>query len=373
MPLETIVFWTGKPGSGKSYSAVFESHNLLKLGQIKKVITNLPYNSSFPLLHKVEIIDVEKFMQSAMNPEWLSKENLNGALIIIDEFHLLCPRTGNVEQRRWWRQFLAEVRHHGAVFWALTQSTEQLDREVFKLAPVRYEIINKAVIRSFVLGIPYGPIYDLVWALTGMPHTVFRRSEYVYTTKWISTGRTDVVADLEVFDWYCSRSAAYGSGKDSLDYIKPSVWTAVKGLWRYRFTFLWRFVLLLFVLWLVFGGGAKLFFGKMVRVFPVSQNSERQKTDLGANVKDVPKKNEPDRPINDTESKFLLSELARSQGLMLIGNDLELSRDYEFLAVQSLIPALRLPYYVIGRFVIERQDRQSLDVSERGRFDLFKL
>lgn len=370
MAQEVISFYTGKPGAGKSYYAVYTIGELLKLKKVKGVITNLPLTEKFPFIMDCELIDPKEFLKMAGSGDisMLKDKDINGKLIVIDEFHLMCPRTGMNAQRKIWKEFLAEIRHHGAMFWGISQSTDQIDREVMRLAPCRYEVINKGNLTSYIFGIPYSEIYELIWAVTGVPHHVFRAKKYSYTVKWILESSRDIQVRDEVFGWYMSRSAAFGSDKGALEYEKPGILQSIRGFWQWRYHLGFRLAAAIFFCWLFLGGGflwgiqafTEGLQNYVVGQRPTQQNvgipekenktAEGPKIDVGKSVSnDVTKQSiKRDKPK-------LLSKVALNQGYILLADDVEYPC-HEMIDVTLAIKAYRMPYHIIGRAIIERRD-----------------
>lgn len=90
------------------------------------------------------------------------QEPLSGCLLIIDEFQKFCPRTGVVDRRRYWREFMSTLGHECAKLLIITQNRENVDEIFVKSFVERSRVIDKkdAVPDPF-FGIPFGDWFEL--------------------------------------------------------------------------------------------------------------------------------------------------------------------------------------------------------------------
>lgn len=136
-----ISFYTGTPGSGKSYHATERIDRCLRRGinvicnySIK---TNAHHKGIF-VYKKNADLTVDFLMQFALKHHVRDKESQT--LIVIDEAHIKFNSRGyDMKERLEWLEFLAVTRHIGYDVIMITQNDRSIDRQVRGLVEYNFK------------------------------------------------------------------------------------------------------------------------------------------------------------------------------------------------------------------------------------------
>ena len=149
-----IEAYTGTPGSGKTYHAVYDMWEALKYG--RPVISNIPLDLPEKLLGKkrdwknwrfVEIYDIKPFMlyqlsESIRDQKGFKRVPEDYILLVIDEAQLIFNcRDWQAQDRKEWLSFFQQHRKLGYHVVLITQMAQMLDKHAQGL--LEYEIVHR--------------------------------------------------------------------------------------------------------------------------------------------------------------------------------------------------------------------------------------
>lgn len=149
-----IEAYTGTPGSGKTYHAVYDMWEALKYG--RPVISNIPLDLPEKLLGKkrdwknwrfVEIYDIKPFMlyqlsESIREQKGFKRVPEDYILLVIDEAQLIFNcRDWQAQDRKEWLSFFQQHRKLGYHVVLITQMAQMLDKHAQGL--LEYEIVHR--------------------------------------------------------------------------------------------------------------------------------------------------------------------------------------------------------------------------------------
>jgi len=97
----------------------------------------------------------------------LGLEDLSGCHVAIDEAHIVLPKSGQVNTRRQWGDWLAEIRHAGCTIEFISQHIDRVDEDVQRMAEERIEISNLERRVEPLFRIPMASWYELRAAFSG--------------------------------------------------------------------------------------------------------------------------------------------------------------------------------------------------------------
>lgn len=293
-----ISFVTGSPGAGKSYTLIKDLHARLSEHR-GKVITNLPieveaFSKSVArstgrkpqeIADQLVLIPQELLNhwkdgnstpgQLAELPQLLGLDSIEGALFILDECHLFCPKTEPMRQKMW-QKWLGEVRHEGwAGVFFVSQDVSKVGQAIISHAELRFELTKADKLKDPLFGIQLHYWWALIASFTRQHLAFINVVEYRRKAgKLQAESGTLVRLEPEYFGLYRSLEAAGGGTKGGalnskkLEHERrPVAWFGkdeegrrLAPVWLW---FAWinfpnlasRFVLLGLVLWMTFGGG----------------------------------------------------------------------------------------------------------------------
>lgn len=204
-----IEAYTGTPGSGKTYHAVYDMWEALKYG--RPVISNIPLDLPEKLLGKkrdwknwrlVETYDIKPFMlyqlsESIREQKGFKRVPEDYILLVIDEAQLVFNcRDWQAQDRKEWLSFFQQHRKLGYHVVLITQMAQMLDKHAQGL--LEYEIVHrkfsnfgwKGKLLSLVLLSPTMFSAMRVWACmkTRIDAKVFRYSRRI--AKLYDTAKT---------------------------------------------------------------------------------------------------------------------------------------------------------------------------------------
>ena len=149
-----IEAYTGTPGSGKTYHAVYDMWEALKYG--RPVISNIPLDLPEKLLGKkrewrnwrfVEIYDIKPLMlyqlsESIREQKGFKRVPEDYILLVIDEAQLIFNcRDWQAQDRKEWLSFFQQHRKLGYHVVLITQMAQMLDKHAQGL--LEYEIVHR--------------------------------------------------------------------------------------------------------------------------------------------------------------------------------------------------------------------------------------
>ncbi|MDP0495007.1 MAG: zonular occludens toxin domain-containing protein [Verrucomicrobiota bacterium JB024] len=219
-------------------------------------------------------------------PWEMDYQKLKGAHLQFDEFHHYAPRTGEVERRRLWREWIAEIRHEGATIEFLTQDIDAMDDRILRMIALRKELVNQETERDPYFHIPLGDWYELKAKLFGYwSPCIWEIEKRKVDRKWVSTGfQRRVYPKPRYYELYDSYSKPHrrqreeaqedgeeetteqaGSSRNKKQWERRS-WPS---LLRWFFARNWfsvssRLAAFLIIMWLCFGGGGVWAIGKVM-------------------------------------------------------------------------------------------------------------
>tara|TARA_B110001469_G_scaffold106925_1_gene106936 strand:+ start:1513 stop:2892 length:1380 start_codon:yes stop_codon:yes gene_type:complete len=237
---------------------------------------------------RINVIDAETVNSwtndgSISGPWDMDVEKLKGAHLQFDEFHHYCPKTGEVERRRLWREWIAEIRHEHATIEFLTQDLDSIDDLLVKKIALRKELVNQETARDPYFKIPMGDWYELKGKICGFWSPCVWEIEYRKANRrWVETGyQRKIYPKARYYELYDSFSkphrrqreeSASSETTETLEVENPAKNLKLKQfqkrnsvsliLWflkRNFFTLSLRLSFLFTVFWICFfGGGQKL-------------------------------------------------------------------------------------------------------------------
>lgn len=289
---------TGQPGSGKTYSRVRWLMNQFMIESSGLYITNFPLN--------IELISDELSRRTGKPPEdfqrrivvipddvmssWRSlteknskdlcakhrKDNtfppaqyfesfdLNNARIAIDEFHRYFKKGSPADLLSMWNDWFAEIRKLGCTFEAITQELDQLPQEFIGKVGIRVDLLPFSSLRDPFLKIPLSDWYELRAAYTGIREQKICQAEYRKGTsftgrvKWVQNHVEKFAICKDFFPYYNSYQKTESSGVIGNSEYPADRYKKRTVLWfirRHFFKLLGKTALVVFFLWLTFGGG----------------------------------------------------------------------------------------------------------------------
>lgn len=289
---------TGQPGSGKTYSRVRWLINHFLIESTGLYITNFPLNveviaeelssrtgkSADEFINRIIVIPDEVMKSWRALTEKASKDlcaryrreggfppaeyfegfDLNNARIAIDEFHRYFKKSSPSDLLALWNDWFAEIRKLGCTFEAITQELDQLPPEFMGKVGVRVDLIPLASQRDPYFKIPLGDWYELRAAYSGIREQKVVQTEYRKGTsftgrvKWVKNHVEKFAISKEFFPYYNSYQKTESKGETATNEYPADRFGKMTGLWfirRHFFKLLGKFALVMFFLWLTFGGG----------------------------------------------------------------------------------------------------------------------
>lgn len=225
---------TGFQGSGKSFSETLIMFEHLR-DTSGNVFTNMPIKEKefnefceqrgVTCGSRLLLINEEEFMS------WISEEkkgkpntgpwdlfeyeDLEEALIVIDECQLCMPATGNTLTRKRWVDWFSQIRKSGAQVHLCTQKVYNMDKRCLGLCERRIILTNLAGYIIPWIQIPLEEFFVLRWIITNKPFHSIRRTETIVEmdsagtrSQRVQTVRT-FVADEKIFAIYESRGKGH--------------------------------------------------------------------------------------------------------------------------------------------------------------------
>ncbi len=143
---------------------------------------------------RIQVIDRETVNAwtkegSVQGPWEMDAADLAGAHLQFDEFHHYAPKTGEVERRRLWREWIAEIRHDGATIEFLTQDLDSVDKRLVNMVGLRVELVNQETERDPLFKIQMGDWYELKAKAIGYwSPCIWQIEKRKVDRKWVKTG-----------------------------------------------------------------------------------------------------------------------------------------------------------------------------------------
>jgi hypothetical protein len=206
-------------------------------------------------------------------------ETRDGDILIVDEAHNVIPPVGICDYRKEWQRYLSELRHQGVTCVLISQDMDLMDRRCMLLAEQRKTLTNRANLKHIAFGCKAYFWYDVVHAFTGQPWFVFQKDVLLkYNGRWVPESSSPVVASLQVFESYQSRSKSYVTGKGAGDYAAPSRRKALRSfLWAAWPGLIVRAFVFSAIIWVVaFQGGGTAVNFIMKTMFRMAGNKTEQ-------------------------------------------------------------------------------------------------
>lgn len=185
-----VIFTTGAPGTGKTYSRCARFLYDYWLKEEKGVhYSNFPvfvekFESKYPdAAERIKTIPKEVLDSWATGDsgpwDYFHELDIKGAHIAIDEAHNFIKKNGKgvTENARKWEAWLGEIRHRGCTVEFLSQDPHKLNKVVEQHSGVRILLVNSEDRRIPFFGILLGDLYQLRAAFTGIYETVIWQSE----------------------------------------------------------------------------------------------------------------------------------------------------------------------------------------------------
>lgn len=191
--------------------------------------------------------------------------DINEAHIAIDEIHNFCSASGRTpkQQRIKWQQFLGEIRHMGATIEFITQNKDKVADEIQGEAHINIELVNSDSLVDPVFKIKLIDWYELIAGFTKVYEQRVRQiQKRKNDRKWEKVEEKTFVIKPENFKYYDSFAKPHGGGASGRGvkhiYETHSMLGVIWWFLRNNLSSLaMRFIVLLFVIWLCFGGGIK--------------------------------------------------------------------------------------------------------------------
>jgi len=278
--MAVVRFRVGPPGSGKTYTLVWEIVEEWATTHGGPVYCNLPLKTEAIEAYlddrkircpELIIIPESETQQwgddnGRYGPwEYFADKDMAGAWIIIDEVHNYVstkhPRA--VVER--WKKWLGEIRHTGAVVDFVSQSESKVAKPIREHAPVRIELLNAEDRRDPICGIRIWDWYQLKAKMVGAWRpTVWRVEAQLVFGKWKPHKTDRITLEDAIFNLYDSFSAptsGHGqSGKQPQPWERATWPQLLRWFVLKNFLNLFlRLMVVVAVLWLVFGGAEYLF------------------------------------------------------------------------------------------------------------------
>jgi hypothetical protein len=256
---------------------------------------------------------------------YFQKINLDNCRIAIDEIHTFLGQSTPKGVVQEWRLFLGTLRHRGCEFECLTQNESKVHKAIKDEAGLKRSLFNSENKPDPFFGIRMEDWYELRAKLTG------RYLPWIYETvftevhgKWRETAALGGLYPLrpDLFPLYNSYSTPHQGGNASKGRQHPYQTLSTVGLllWFLRrnwFRISTRLIVVVFVLWLCFGGGMSSsingFIGLMKHMKPPDQSSAPSaapsisKSPNGGNdeVKDAVKTDAPSADVPSEDPRDL--------------------------------------------------------------------
>jgi len=282
-----VIFTTGAPGTGKTYSRCARFLWDYWLPNEKGVHwSNFPvviekFLTKYPDAEKrIKIIpkDVLDSWAAGESGPWdyFHDKDISGAHIAIDEIHNYMRKTGKgvVALTRKWELWLGEIRHRGCTVEFLSQDPQKVNKCVEQHAAVRILLVNSDDRRDPLFGILLGDIYQLKAAFVGeYETTIWQSEERRINGKWVRADMSRFTLEPRYFVLYDSFNTPQSGGVKAngkqYEFQKRGRVGCVRWfLWRNWWRLLTRFALVAVVLWFLIGGGIPatiLYFNKWVK------------------------------------------------------------------------------------------------------------
>lgn len=292
---------TGCGGTGKTYSCVYDLTHDFLINSNGLYITNLPLNIEaiaeyvskktghdasiyaarivlipdsvikewsnirhLPPGQRRKLLTEETFPPLIYFNQLFQEGMLTNALIVLDEFHKCFGKGFDGLILKLWGDWFSEVRHKGASFECVTQSLEKLSPEYLSLCAIRTNLIAIGDRCDPFFRVRMYDYYEVRAAWCGEYTQKIEHYEYLKVSS--DTGKSKWKKNIEkcyrftidpvIFPLYRSFDVGGGeSGEATPPHVlygkKVVFWFLRRNWWN----FFWRFLVVLFFLWVTMGGG----------------------------------------------------------------------------------------------------------------------
>jgi hypothetical protein len=269
-----VIFTTGAPGTGKTYSRCARflyQHWLPERSGVHW--SNFPakiekFTAKFPdAAERIKIIpqeELDRWARFQSGPwDFFRDKDLEGAHVAIDECHNFIKRHGEGSGRnaQEWEQWLGEIRHRGCTVEFLSQDPHKVHKCVEIHAGVRISLVNSEDRRDPFFSILLGDWYEMRALVSREYETrIWQLEERRVNGRWITSHRETFALTPFYFDFYDSFNRPQsGGGKASgqeREFQKRSpvgllCWFARRNLWRLAS----RTAIVAVFVWVCFMGG----------------------------------------------------------------------------------------------------------------------
>ena len=269
-----VIFTTGAPGTGKTYSRCARYLYDFWLPERKGIhYSNFPvkvekfaekYPDAAERIKTIPNEELDRWSRYESGPwEYFKELDLEGAHIAIDECHNFIKRTGEGCQKNAtrWEQWLGEIRHRGCTVEFLSQDPHKVSKCIDIHAGVRIALINSEDRRDPWFGIPLGDWYELRAGISREYETViWQIEERRINSKWVHGHTERFTLKPFYFELYDSFNTPHSGGTKAAgqerEYQKRSIaglvsWFCRRNLFRLGS----RVVIVMAFVWLCFCGG----------------------------------------------------------------------------------------------------------------------
>lgn len=250
-----VIFTTGAPGTGKTYSRCARflyQHWLPERSGVHW--SNFPvkierFAQKFPdAAERIKVIpqeELDRWARFESGPwEFFQDKDLEGAHVAIDECHNFIKRTGEgcMKTAQKWEQWLGEIRHRGCTVEFLSQDPHKVHKCVEIHAGVRISLVNSEDRRDPFFAILLGDWYELRAMISRDYETrIWQLEERRVNGRWIASHTETFALTPFYFDFYDSFNRPQtGGGKASgqeRQFQKRSaaglvLWFCRRNVWR---------------------------------------------------------------------------------------------------------------------------------------------
>jgi hypothetical protein len=280
--MAVIRFRVGAPGSGKTYSFIWEILNEWITTNGGPIITNLPLRipeiEAFcaekgiicPPIHIIPKQELDLWdVSGGMSPlNYFADKEIAGAWIIIDEVHHFVSKDHKQSIVLQWQKWLGEIRHTGAQVDLCSQHEDKVAKPIRDHAAIRIELVNAEDRRDPYCGIRLWDWYQLKAKANGSWRpSVWRNEAQKVFGRWKIT-KTDVIPLQDVYfklyDSYSAPVAGGAAGRQKLPW-EVATWPQLIRwfIWRNIWQLFSRFFLIGVIFFLLCGGGKLIIDGFM--------------------------------------------------------------------------------------------------------------
>lgn len=270
----TVVFTTGAPGTGKTYSRCARFLWDYWLPETKGVHwSNFPVKLEKFLPKYPDAADRIRFIPKEELDRWANYESgpweffkgidLQDSHVAIDECHNFIRKTGEgcKKNAELWQKWLGEIRHVGCKIEFLSQDPHKVNQCIEIHSAVRIQLINSEDRRDPLFGILLGDWYELRGKFVGLYETtIWQIEERRIAGKWKQSHSEKFTLQPFYFDLYDSFNTPHGGDKKASGQQRQCEkrgWAGLLGWFgrRNAFRIGSRLAIVALFAWACFGGG----------------------------------------------------------------------------------------------------------------------